>query len=139
MKQLLIFVFALAGLGGLNAQSTNALASFNDTISTSSSLDTLNHPMIKEHNAPFVWEVSVQADSLSGGTNATAYIQHKFKGSSRWTTVESITIDGVQTISKKIGDVLGGMMRVYVLAPSSTQSTRVQIDLQTVRSVPTRK
>ena len=110
----------------VQAQTTRVFT-FNDTISTSGSLDTIGTFVTGNYSTPRYYESLIQADSLSGGTNATLYVQHASTGSTDWITVETVTIDGVKTTAKKYGRFDAGKLRWYVLAPSSTQSTRVRV------------
>jgi hypothetical protein len=138
MKKLILFVFALIGMSSIQAQSTISDAVMFDTLSTSGSLDTLTFTQAYDRAYPFLWEANVFAASLSGTDTATVYIQHAARGRTKWVTVDTITIGGASSAWKKTGECLGGRIRYYILAPSSTQSTEVTINHQIVRSVPTR-
>lgn len=100
---------------------------FSDTLSTSSSADTLTFTT-GTYTSPRYYEALIVADSLSGGTTGTIYLQQEGPNSN-WITIETITVDGVKTTSRKQGRFNSGRLRFYCLAGSSTQSTVVRINL----------
>lgn len=82
---------------------------------------------------PYNYQIHVQADSLSGGTSATLYIEQRAYGRTNWMPITSVTIDGVQTRPVAItGSVLGGALR-YRTVSSGTQSTKVSVDVAHIR------
>ncbi len=126
MKKLLFFAIIISLTYSLVAQKRQTVSFTADTISTSSSVDTITFSA-GSFSTPVYYEWYLQADSLSGSTNATAYLQVAAPGTSNYVTIETITVDGVLTTSRKTGDYLGaGAMRLRIIAPSGTQSTRVK-------------
>lgn len=100
-----------------------------DTISTSSSLDTADYDL-GTYSIPVNVGVQLTADSISGSTGATCYLQSRYRssgGDKYWIDVPNATatINGVQTRAQITAAVLKGSVRCRCLAPSSTQNTRV--------------
>lgn len=124
---LLAFVFILAVPMFVSAQATRTVT-FSDTLITSSSTDTLTFTT-GSYTSPRYYEALIAADSLSGGTTGTIYLQQEGPTATSWITIETITVDGVQTLSRKTGRFNGGRLRFYCLAGSSTQNTKVSIKL----------
>lgn len=127
MKKLIFFLsFVMLLTAYSDAQKRQTISFTTDTITTSSSVDTITFSA-GSFSAPMYYEWFLQADSLSGSTNATAYLQLSAPGTSNYVTIETIVIDGVLTTSRKTGNYLGaGSWRLRIIAPSGTQSTRVK-------------
>lgn len=99
-----------------------------DTLSTSSSLDTSIFS-IGTFYSPLSYALQVSADSLTGATDATCYLQVNLDmGGSDWATLQTITVDGTTTRSYTTGSIARGTLRCACYAPSSTQSTAVRVD-----------
>lgn len=143
MKQLLIFLFALVGMSSVQAQSTladvNTYPYFMDTLSTSGSLDTLTFTQANDRKYAFLYEGIISSATLSGTDTATVYVQQAAFGRDKWTNIDTVTIGGSATSWKSEGDCIGGRIRYYILAPSSTQSTQVTVNHQIIKSLPTRR
>lgn len=77
--------------------------------------------------------LSLSPDTLSTSTSldtATCYLQlNADSEGSDWYNLQSIVVDGVTTRDFKTGSILRGTLRCQCLAPSSTQSTAVRVDL----------
>lgn len=126
MKKLFFFLFMISFTYSLDAQNRKTISFTTDTITTSSSVDTIVFT-VGPQSGPMYYEWFLQADSLSGSTNATAYLQLSAPGTSNYVTIETIVIDGVLTTSRKTGNYLGaGSWRLRIIAPSGTQSTIVK-------------
>ena len=102
-----------------------------DTVSTSSSTHTFQMSPAVTFARDMDCVVAIQADSLSGGTTATATIQGlTHPGSTAWHTVgTAVTIDGVSTASRQTFQMLESRIRLNVAAGSSTQSTKITFEL----------
>lgn len=132
MKKLIfLVVFGLMAVLSI-AQPTIPVSFSVDTISTSSSVDTVTFTA-PDYAFEYKYEWLFHADSLSGSTGATAYVQHAARNSTKYVTITSTVIDGVQTLYRYAGSVLGGRVRLLVIAPSSTQSTKITPFFQIVR------
>lgn len=141
MKQVIIlFIFAL-GFVSMSAQSAEAekngyrsqyyFYSQLDTISTSSTSHTFQLTPSETFYKNMDCVISITADSLTGGTTATATIQGAaYPGSSNWQTIGSeVTIDGVSTVSRQTVQLVDANIRLNVVAGSSTQTTKVIFEL----------
>jgi len=141
MKYLTNFILALFALalilgscnkraGGVVLSSAPNIFKFvsldEDTISTSSSVDTVDFT-IGTFNSPVSYEIQISADSLSGATDATAYVEYQAATSgSDWVSIDQATINGVTTRDLETGSILGGRLRVRIISGSGTQSTTVR-------------
>ncbi len=99
-----------------------------DTVKTSSSADTLTFDLAQTF--PDLWYYSwhVEADSLSGTVNATAYLQTSNCAScDQWDNLATLAVSGTAVDSTFTGTMYGLRHRLYVLAPSSTQNTRFRV------------
>lgn len=98
------------------------------TITTSSSLDTVTFDL-GNFSRPYNYQIQLNADSLSGATGATCYLELSLDGGgSDWTRIETLTINGVSTRLLDSGSFERGQLRCICYAPSSTQSTAVRVD-----------
>lgn len=87
--------------------------------------DTISY--VIDHNdlrkADYYISSHIQADSVSGATAATAYIQFSNQATGDyWYSADTVTIDGVQTIDYNEDILTARRMRLYVLS-TGTQST----------------
>jgi len=99
-----------------------------DTLSTSSTLDTLTFAL-GTFTRPYNYEIQVNADSLSGATGATCYLELSLDGDGAdWVQIETAVVNGVTTRSLNAGSFERGQLRCRCYAPSSTQSTAVRVD-----------
>lgn len=104
--------------------SVDALAE--DTVTTSSSIDTVDFTLGTFYG-PTAYEIQISADSLSGSTAATAYLEYSGKVSgSDWVSLSSTTINGVTTRARLTGDIIKGRLRLRVISANGTQSTTVR-------------
>jgi len=72
---------------------------------------------------------TIVADSLSGSTAASVYVQTRdYTSGSNWYNIDTITVDGVQTKGIHQWQLYSPFFRVLLSAASSTQSTRVQAE-----------
>lgn len=132
MKNIITIFILLFGFVGANAQTFVVTPSV-DTISTSSSLDTVTFTLLPLYSA-VNYELQVSADSLSGGTTATCYLQvNQDMAGTDWYNLKTVTIDGVQTRAFETGSLVRGTVRCRCLAPSSTQSTAVRVSFAAKR------
>lgn len=102
-----------------------------DTISTSSSTFASNI-----NAAPFhIWDnmdctLYVVADSLSGSTTGSVILQEAVDpAGTNWRDIDTITVNGVQTLGTHSWQLIAPKYRVRVTAGSSTQSTKVQTEV----------
>lgn len=70
--------------------------------------------------------VQVESDSLSGGTNGTLKIQFSNDGTT-WYDAGSLTLNGSanQTLRVEDSEFTERKVRIYAIAPSSTQQTKI--------------
>lgn len=120
MKKIL-FILALFFCLDLSAQTRETIK-----VDTLTNADTVTYTLGSWDNA-FDWNLLYQADSLSGSTAGTFTIETQLNGGEVWYTLESITINGVQTLARKTGSCEGGKMRFKSIT-SGTQSTRQAFD-----------
>jgi hypothetical protein len=100
-----------------------------DTLTTSTSLDTVTYTLATVRSA-HNYEFQVNADSLTGATGATCYLeQSSDAGGTDWVAVETVVVNGVTTRQLEVGSLYAGTLRCRCMAPSSTQSTAVRVDL----------
>lgn len=98
-------------------------------LSTSSSLDTADFDFGEFYSSHY-YALQLNADSISGATGATCYLQlNSDMGESDWVAIETMTINGVTTRLLETGEVMAGTLRCRCIAPSSTQVTNVRVDL----------
>jgi len=76
--------------------------------------------------SPIYYEIQVAADSVSGSTAATATLQQSIDDGSNWTTLGTVTINGVTTRETLTGNCLGGTIRLYTIS-TGTQSTTLDV------------
>jgi len=102
-----------------------------DTISTSSTADTVTFTVANTFYRNMDCVISVTADSLSGGTTATATIQGAtYPTALEWQTIgTAVTINGVESKSRQTVQLVDSKIRLNVLAASSTQSTAVRFEI----------
>jgi hypothetical protein len=109
-----------------------AVLSFNateDTISTSSSIDTVDFTFASIYS-PQRYAFQLNADSLSGSTAATCYLQlNTDLSGADWVALETVTVNGVSTRGYETGDIERGLLRCRCISASGTQSTTVRPDL----------
>lgn len=117
---------------GLTAQSGYmgelfAAYKYDATPDTLTNQDTVTHTLSGTYEAAYDYVWQVDADSLSGATEATASLQEAAGDTGVWITVGTITIDGVTTDERLTGQFYGSRQRMQIMSPSSTQSTRVKV------------
>lgn len=91
-------------------------------------LDTLNNgetitQALGQFFSPIYYEVQVAADSISGATAATATLQQSIDNGTNWTTLGTVTINGVSTRSKLSGNILGGNIRLQTVSTGTQVTT----------------
>jgi hypothetical protein len=129
MKHFFIFLFALFALSGQAQYTYSNNMEYHDSIITSSSLDTSSYTFSNiPHDRQVNVDLSLYDLKVTGRDSFTVYIQHKQNGSSTWTTVASQAFNGGSTTTITAYRISpftynGGYIRVYALAPSSTQHT----------------
>jgi len=97
-----------------------------DTLSASSSKDTSDYD-IGTFFGPMNYHVDLFADSLSGSTGATYFLQNSLEFSGNdWYNVTTGAIDGVSTKARLSGTILRGRLRLRTITPTSTQSTALR-------------
>lgn len=117
-----IFLFAiLAAALTVKAQQPFTV-SHNDTLSDA---DTVSYVVDFNALKKADYDISshLQCDSVSGATAATAWLQYSNQASGNyWYSVDTVTIDGVQTLDWH-EDILNAVrVRLYILS-TGTQST----------------
>lgn len=95
-------------------------------VDTLTNADTITYTLGAWDEA-FDWNCIFKADSLSGSTAGTFTIESQLNGGENWYTLETVTIDGVQTLVRKSGSCEGGKMRFKTIT-SGTQSLRQALD-----------
>lgn len=114
---------------GAAAFSVTTVSADQDTISTSSSTDEFTTSLMTVYSRNnYVFQVS--ADSISGGTTATCYLEvNPDLVGSDWAVLETVIVDGVSTRAYETGEILRGSLRCRCAAASSTQVTVIRSDL----------
>lgn len=137
MKHILIALMVLVAVG-VNAQKKFYSGYGTDTLVTSASLDTFDvwlggssFATAQAFTGDGFLSTHLVTDSLSGGTNATAYLEyfyHKVEQGVPFRAETFTAINGAaQQSQMKEETQLGAYkVRLRVLAPSSTQNTRVR-------------
>lgn len=132
MKYLIISILLVCSFGG-SAQKALNFKFGPDTLSTSSSVDTVirylggsTFATSYAFNDYGALVVQCESDSLSGGTNGTLKIQFSNNGTT-WYDAGSLTLNGSsnQTLRVEDTDFTETRVRIYAIAPSSTQSTKI--------------
>jgi len=100
---------------------------FNDTITTSGTADT-TIVTVGTFNRAMSINIQVSTDSLSGTTNAAAYLQQRLGANNTWKTLDTVTIDGDAINDFLTSDVTGGSYRVYIISNGTAQSNIVTVD-----------
>jgi hypothetical protein len=138
MKQILIALMLMVAVG-VNAQKVY-FGSDTDTLVTSSSLDTVDFWLGGTSFATATYfkgdgflTVQLVSDSLSGGTNATAHLEYFYNNLSsaipfRAETFTALNGATQQNQMKEETQLGATRVRVRVLAPSSTQNTRLRMN-----------
>jgi len=81
----------------------------------------------------YYYSFEVTADSLSGATAGTVWLQAQNCNScSTWYNIDTVTINGTSTISRDTGTLVGRRIRIYGIT-SGTQSTEYFIGLALAR------
>lgn len=130
MKRLIILMlFACFAFVSAEAQSRLEIKAFDlDTLTNAGTVDfDFPYSILTQEGYKYSWQI--QADSLSGSTGATAYLQQSNdKTGSLWTTIsgKTVTINGVQTLSILEGDFYGIRQRLRVIG-TGTQSTKLKV------------
>lgn len=81
------------------------------------------------YNSPFVWEMLVQGDQISGTSYAKTWIEVQTTGSALWVpsgAADTVRITGTQTQARLSGSLLGGRVRAKTITGAGTQSTDVR-------------
>ena len=110
-----------------------------DTLNSAGALDTVNFTIGSYFGSPTAYDVQVSADSISGATAGNAILQWSAAPSGTdWYNISTTVINGTQTRARLTGDILGGRLRLHVLAPdTATQVTTIRVDGQFSGSEPT--
>jgi len=130
MKKLFLIIAVL--LAGLTVHAQNAF-----TVTHSETLtdaDTITYVLdFKDlSKADYYISSHIQADSVSGSTAATAYLQVSNQSSGNyWYSLDTVTVNGVQTIDFHEDEVRAVRVRMYVLS-TGTQSTTFRWGLHAV-------
>lgn len=139
-KGILVSIFmalAFMGMAQVSENSTYEVINNNslglmtqaDTLSTSTSLDTSLWNVSKMISQTGEFEYVCRADSISGSTAATGYLETSMTGGAsddEWQIYSTFTINGAGTTEYKIsGTLIGKYVRDRIYAPSGTQSTRL--------------
>lgn len=127
MKHVIVLLFLFLGFQAMGQRYLKKEFDV-DTIKTSGSADTLTFDLAQTF--PDLWYYSwhVEADSLSGTVNATAYLQTSNCAScDQWDNLGTLAVSGTSIDSTFTGTMYGLRQRLYVLAPSSTQNTRFRV------------
>lgn len=138
MRTFLLFIALFFSIGAVSAQNTRA--NNNTAVYVTYDLDTITNAGTVTQSVvatalsyPFSYQVNIVADSLSGATAATLYVDHQAYGRTNWVPVSSTTIDGGLTYAPITGSVLGGKIRVRAVG-SGTQSTKLATDCTVYRA-----
>lgn len=139
MKHILLSIFALFLVLGVQAQNSGFMF---DTIETSSSIDTVDlYPGYTNEGGSATGAYSklfapggnmtcyCEADSLSGSTAGTMYLQYGHGSSPTiWYTAKTTTLNGAATITAYQQSSPFGFnrMRVRAISASGTQNTRIR-------------
>lgn len=125
MKQILLFLLlAFAFSAPLRAQK------FFDLYSAAS--DTLVNQTTKTYSttpatleSPYYYSIQVKADSLSGSISGFCYLQvSNDRAGTLWSTIQTLTIDGVTSTALWEGIVYARRVRVYFSMPSGTRKVK---------------
>lgn len=137
MRTFFILIAMVFSVGIASAQNTRA--NLNTPVYVTYDLDTITNAGTVTQSVvataldyPFGYQVNIVADSLSGATAATLYIEHQAKGRTNWVPLSSTTIDGGLTYNPLTGSVYGGKIRVRAVG-SGTQSTKLATDCMVYR------
>lgn len=124
----------------IGVASSNRLLELSQVVLNSAgALDTQTVAIGSYLGAPVSYEIQISADSISGATAGNALLQHSLAPSgSDWYTVSTTVINGTTTRARLTGDILGGRLQLYILAPdTTTQVTNIRVDANLAGSQPT--
>lgn len=80
-------------------------------------------------DVPYYYSVNILSDSLSGATGGTVYLQvSNDRAGTVWYNAQTLTLNGAtQQTALYEGILYARRMRVYIISPSGSQSTKVQV------------
>jgi hypothetical protein len=130
----LTLLFAGLSLSAQNSRVDNNVNTHcyhdNDTLTNAA---TVTQTYSQALTYPYNFQINVVSDSLSGSTAGTMTIYNKAYGQTEWVPVGStVTINGGLTYTAITGNVLSGSLKAVTVG-TGTQSTRVAVDICTVR------
>lgn len=124
----------------IGVASSNRLLELSQVVLNSAgALDTQTVSIGSYIGSPVSYEIQISADSVSGATAGNALLQHSLAPTgSDWYTISTTVINGTSTRARLTGDILGGRLQLYILAPdTTTQVTNIRVDANLAASQPT--
>lgn len=110
---------------------SNSISFATDTGTTSGTAVT-DYNQIGSYNTPLEYKVQWQADSVSGATNATIYLEWTATRDTAtfneiWSILHTGVIDGVQSAGVFTGDIPNGQLRTRTVFAATAQSTTLNM------------
>jgi len=135
MKQKFLFLlfFFAAILASLNTAQAQRVFDFykTDTITDQDTITVLTTQNGGPSNidVPYYYSVNILSDSLSGANAGTVYLQvSNDRNGTVWYNAQTLTLDGAtQQTALYEGILYARRMRVYIISPAGTRSTKVQV------------
>jgi len=128
-KTILILILFLAAFAA-KAQNAFTVTHYDSLVDADTVTYVLDFDALKESD--FYISSHIQADSSTGSTAATAYLQFSNQTSGDyWYSAATVTIDGVQTVDYTEDTLNANRLRLYVLS-TGTQKTYLRWGLHAV-------
>ena len=130
MKKILLFACMILAVITVSAQQSFTVSRTDSVVNAETVTYTIDHEDLQK--ADFYYSSYFQADSISGTTTATAYLQvsNALTGN-YWYNIDTITINGVQTKDWATGTIQANRVRWYIVS-TGTQRTHLNFHMHFV-------
>ena len=132
MKKLFLIVPFMLLVLIMSAQRPYSNAFDLDTINTTASLDTAAFTCTKTFSQDMKVGFYINATEISGTSNIVVHYQTAAEGETRWYTIATDTISASGYVDYRTTDAVS-KVRIYCLAPSSTQSTKLDVSIIAIK------
>lgn len=117
-----ILILSVMSFGVIAAQSSTIQEKF--SVDTLVDAETITFAPTTKFTQAGDYGLYIVADSLTGSTDAIAYLDVAAYGTDDWVPIQSFTIDGVQTVITKESKLYANKIRLRVVG-SGTQTTKL--------------
>jgi hypothetical protein len=128
-KTILLISLALAVLT-VNAQQSFTVSRADSLVNADTVIYTIDHKDLQK--ADFYFSSYFQADSITGTTAATAYLQvSNSLTEDRWYSIDTVSINDEQVVDWATGTIQANRLRWYIIS-TGTQRTWLYFDMHFV-------